>query len=95
MRGIAAVLRDRPLHGAPVPWTRLHPRLYAAEFAGTFLLVVLGVSIVIAMFGEGSALAALLPFPASQSRSENRERPNGPDFRALLPGGVRRRPDGG
>jgi aquaporin Z len=61
MRGMAAVLRDRPLHGAPVPWTRLHPRLYAAEFAGTFLFVVLGVSIVIAMFGEGSVVPSVLP----------------------------------
>lgn len=53
--------RDRPLHGAPFPRTRLHPRLYAAEFVGTLLLVAVGVSIVIAMFGQGSALSTLLP----------------------------------
>jgi aquaporin Z len=52
---------DRPLHGAPFPPTRLHPKLYAAEFVGTGLLVGLGVSIVIAMFGQGNVLSSLLP----------------------------------
>jgi aquaporin Z len=52
---------DRPLHGAPFPPARLHPKLYAAEFAGTAILVGLGVSVVIAMFGEGSPVPTLLP----------------------------------
>jgi aquaporin Z len=52
---------DRPLHGAPFPPTRLHPALYAAEFVGTAILVGLGVSVAIAMFGEGSPVPALLP----------------------------------
>jgi aquaporin Z len=53
--------RDRPLHGAPFPRTRLHPRLYLAEFIGTALLVLAGVSIVILMFGQGSPGARLIP----------------------------------
>ena len=57
----SATVRDRPLRGDPVPRTRLHPRLYAAEFAGTALLVGVGVSIVVVMFGRGSPLPALLP----------------------------------
>lgn len=52
---------DRPLHGAPFPRTRLHPNLYAAEFVGTALLVGVGVSVAIALFGHGSPLSALLP----------------------------------
>ena len=87
MRGMAAVLRDRPLHGAPVPWTRLHPRLYAAEFAGTFLLVVLGVSIVIAMFGEGSVVPSVLPNVgsgvSSQARCSDRSPPSSPCRRSV------------
>ena len=42
---------DRPLHGAPFPRTRLHPRLYMAELVGTALLVSVGLSIVILLFG--------------------------------------------
>jgi aquaporin Z len=52
---------DRPLRGAPFPPGRLHPRLYAAEFLGTAILIALGVSAVIALNGEGSPLPALLP----------------------------------
>lgn len=52
---------DQPLTGNPHPEDKLHPRLYAAEFAGTALLVALGLSVVIALFGEGSAVAAALP----------------------------------
>src|SRR4051812_27361277 len=52
---------DRPLRGAPFPPTRLHPQLYAAEFVGTALLVGVGVSVVIALFGHGGPLPALLP----------------------------------
>jgi aquaporin Z len=46
---------DRPLHGAPFPRTRLHPRLYMAELVGTALLVSIGLSIVILLFGTVSA----------------------------------------
>ena len=53
--------QDRPLHGAPFPPERLHPRLYVAEFIGTALLVLLGLSVVIALFGQGSPLPSLLP----------------------------------
>jgi len=53
--------RDRPLHGAPSPPARLHPRLYLAEFIGTALLILAGVSIVILMFGQGSPGSRLIP----------------------------------
>jgi aquaporin Z len=56
-------MHDKPLCGAPFPPTRLHPRLYWAEFIGTAVLVYIGVSIVIAMFGQGSPMIALLPSP--------------------------------
>ncbi len=52
---------DKPLHGQPVPHDRLHPRLYFAEAAGTALLVFFGLSAVILIFGEGSAIARWLP----------------------------------
>jgi aquaporin Z len=55
---------DRPLHGEPVPHDRLHPKLYLAEFAGTALLVYFGLSLVIAWFGAGSPLPALVPSAA-------------------------------
>jgi len=53
--------RDRPLHGAPFPPNRLHPRLYFAEFLGTGLLVGTGVSVVILMFGQGSPVPEAVP----------------------------------
>lgn len=53
--------RDRPLHGDPFPPSRLHPALYVAEFIGTALLVFLGVSVVILMFGQGSPGSKLIP----------------------------------
>ncbi len=52
---------DRPLHGAPFPPDRLHSSLYAAEFLGTALLVGVGVSIVILMFGQDSPAERLVP----------------------------------
>jgi aquaporin Z len=52
---------DHPLHGRPVPYNRLHPRLYVAEAAGTALLVFFGLSVVIAFSAPGGVLAALLP----------------------------------
>ena len=51
---------DRPLIGNPLPQT-WHPRMYAAELVGTALLVSLGVSVVIAMFGRGTPMEALVP----------------------------------
>lgn len=55
---------DDPLHGRPAPHNRLHPRLYLAEAAASALLVLFGLSAVIAFFGSGSALALLLPSAA-------------------------------
>jgi aquaporin Z len=52
---------DRPLHGQPAPYNRLHPKLYAAEAVGTALLLAVGLSIVIAIFGQGGVIAVLLP----------------------------------
>ena len=46
---------DRPLHGAPFPRSRLHPRLYLAELVGTAVLVSVGLSIVILLFGNATA----------------------------------------
>lgn len=57
-------LPDRPLHGEPVPHNRLHPKLYLAEAAGTALLVLFGLSVVVVFFGTDSALATLWPNPA-------------------------------
>ncbi len=53
--------RDRPLHGAPYPPARLHPGLYLAEFIGTALLILFGVSVVILMFGQGSPGLRMVP----------------------------------
>ncbi|QRM30364.1 MIP/aquaporin family protein [Microvirga sp. VF16] len=53
--------QDKPLHGAPFPPGRLHPALYVAEFIGTGLLVLFGVSVVILMFGQGSPGSRLIP----------------------------------
>jgi aquaporin Z len=55
---------DHPLHGRPVPYSRLHPRLYLAEAAGTALLVFFGLSVVIACSAPGGLLATLLPSAA-------------------------------
>lgn len=40
----------------PLPW-----RKFASEFVGTGVLLLLGLSIVIALFGEGSPIARLIP----------------------------------
>src|SRR5208283_1770395 len=50
---------DQPLRGMPHPFDKLHPRMYAAEFAGTTLLVFFGLSIVIAMWGHNAPFAGL------------------------------------
>ncbi len=65
-RGIGRPFIDRPLHGSPFPPGKLHPKLYLAEFAGTALLVALGVSCVIAIFGEDSPVQSLLPSEAAR-----------------------------
>ncbi|MBV9811462.1 MAG: aquaporin, partial [Acetobacteraceae bacterium] len=49
---------DRPLDGDPHPHNRLHPAMYAAELAGTALLVAGGLSIVIALWGKGAPFSA-------------------------------------
>jgi aquaporin Z len=63
---------DRPLHGAPFPPGRLHPRLYLAEFAGTALLVLLDLSVVIALFGEGSPCHRCCRTPGCAASSRGR-----------------------
>src|ERR1700724_1669922 len=55
----SAVRIDRPLAGTPHPFDKLHPRMYASELVGTALLVFLGLSIVIALWGRGGPLASL------------------------------------
>lgn len=45
---------DLPLSGRPYPHNKLHPWLYAAEVLGTALLVFVGLSTVIALWGMGS-----------------------------------------
>jgi aquaporin Z len=52
---------DRPLHGSPFPPGRLHLGLYLAEFIGTAMLVLVGVSVVILMFGQGSPGSQVIP----------------------------------
>jgi aquaporin Z len=61
---------DRPLSGLPHPFDKLHPRMYASELVGTALLVFLGLSVVIALWGRGGPLASL-PIPADTRRLLN------------------------
>jgi aquaporin Z len=51
--------QDHPLIGLPHPFDKLHPDMYVAELLGTALLVAVGLSVVIALWGHGSPLAAL------------------------------------
>ena len=60
------VKTDRPLRGDPHPYDRLHPGMYASELAGTALLVSVGLSIVIALWGKGAPLAVLPLDPAAR-----------------------------
>jgi aquaporin Z len=53
------VKQDRPLRGKPFPHDKLHPRMYAAELVGTALLVFVGLSLVIALWGRNAPLAGL------------------------------------
>jgi aquaporin Z len=61
---------DRPLRGEPHPHDKLHPQMYAAELVGTALLIFVGLSIVIALWGHNAPLAAL-PIPADARRLLN------------------------
>ena len=57
---------DRPLKGSPHPYDRLHPAMYAAEFAGTALLIGIGLSLVIALWGHDAPLSTLPLNPGSR-----------------------------
>ena len=57
---------DRPLSGDPHPYDRLHPQMYAAEFVGTALLVIAGLSVVIALWGKGAPLQGLPISPGAR-----------------------------
>jgi aquaporin Z len=61
---------DRPLRGEPHPHDKLHPQMYAAELVGTALLIFVGLSIVIALWGRNAPLAAL-PITADARRLLN------------------------
>ena len=50
---------DHPLRGKPFPYDKLHPKMYLAELIGTALLVFVGLSVVIALWGKGAPLASL------------------------------------
>jgi aquaporin Z len=65
-----AVKPDRPLSGMPHPFDKLHPQMYASELVGTALLIFLGLSIVIALWGHGGPLSSL-PIPADARRLLN------------------------
>ena len=54
---------DRPLSGKPFPYDRLHPSMYASEFVGTALLVFLGLSIVVALWGHSAPFASVALAP--------------------------------
>jgi aquaporin Z len=58
IRHRSAVKIDRPLSGMPHPFDKLHPQMYASELVGTALLVFLGLSIVIALWGSGAPFAS-------------------------------------
>jgi len=65
-----AVKQDRPLSGLPHPFDKLHPKMYASELIGTALLVFVGLSIVIALWGHDAPLSAL-PISAGARRLLN------------------------
>src|ERR1700733_1577914 len=67
----SAVRVDRPPSGLPHPFDKLHPIMYASELVGPPLLVFVGLSIVIALWGHGAPFASL---------------PISPDVRRLLNG---------
>jgi aquaporin Z len=62
--------QDRPLSGRPFPPDKLHPAMYAAELAGTALLVVLGISSIIALWGKGAPFSDW-PLPSGPRRLVN------------------------
>ena len=61
---------DRPLSGLPHPYDKLHPAMYAAEMAGTALLVLVGVSSIIALWGKGAPFSDW-PLPSGPRRLLN------------------------
>ena len=63
---LADVPLDQPLSGKPFPFDRLHPSMYVSEFVGTALLVFVGLSIVVALWGHGAPLAGLPLTPAQR-----------------------------
>ena len=63
----ADVPLDQPLSGKPFPYNRLHLSMYASEFVGTALLVFLGLSIVVALWGHRAPLADI-PLTPPQRR---------------------------
>ena len=50
---------DHPLRGAPHPYDKLHPVMYLSELVGTAVLVFVGLSIVIALWGQNAPLESL------------------------------------
>ncbi|HEY0793089.1 MAG TPA: aquaporin [Chthoniobacterales bacterium] len=60
------IREDRPLRGLPYPHDQLHPRMYAAELAGTAFLVFVGLSVVIALWGRDAPLAWLPLSPGAR-----------------------------
>ena len=56
--------------GCRIPFDKLHPQMYASELVGTALLVFLGLSIVIALWGRGAPFASL-PIPTDARRLLN------------------------
>ena len=58
------------MRGQPYPHDQLHPRMYAAELVGTALLVFVGLSVVIALWGRNAPLA-WLPIPPGARRLLN------------------------
>ncbi len=67
---ITVSAQDHPLRGAPHPFNKLHPLLYLSEFIGTAVLVFVGLSVVIALWGKGAPFADL-PLSITQRRLVN------------------------
>jgi len=54
-------VRDHPLVGRPFPREALHPAMYAAELAGTAILVFAGLSVVILVNSPDGPIVPLIP----------------------------------
>ena len=57
--GAVATPLDHPLRGLPHPYDKLHPAMYLAELIGTAVLIFVGLSVVVALWGQGAPLASL------------------------------------